>query len=302
MQLMNSAGPHTSATITQRTAIVTDSVAQVPPDVLRQLQIAVVPLTIQIDGETYLDGIDMSPSELYRRMRHEGARPTTTAPSLGLFQESFRNCLDQGAEAVLCITISSQLSSTYSAACLAAAQVQAECPDRVIEVLDSREVAIVEGFVVMAAARAAAEGKTLAEVLETAREAGRRSGLVATVETLDYLARNGRIGKASYLLGSMINIKPLLTINDDGFVAPVGKVRGENRAMEAMVDHLVEQVQGYQKLKVAVIGADAQERAARLEGLLKAKLEPDEILHSEFTPVLGVHTGPGMVGLAYHYE
>jgi DegV family protein with EDD domain len=185
---------------------------------------------------------------------------------------------------------------------MAAEQVRGEFPGRKIEVLDSCEVGITEGFVVMAAARAAQAGKDLAQVMDAAREAGMRSSLVATVETLEYLRRNGRIGKASYLLGTMINIKPLLTINDEGFVAPVGKVRGENHALQAMVDHVAEQVHGYKKLKVAVIEADAQERAGRLEELLKQKLTPDEMLHSEFTPVLGVHTGPGMVGLAYSYE
>jgi DegV family protein with EDD domain len=286
----------------QRVAIVTDSVAQVPPETLSELNISVVPLTIQIGGQIYLDGIDISPTELYRRMRHEGARPTTTAPSLGDFQAVFRKRFRQGAQAVLCITISGQLSSTYSAACLAAEQVKAEFPGPAIEVLDSREVAIVEGFVVMAAARAAAAGKTLAEVLQAAKDAGKRASLVATVETLEYLARNGRIGKAAYLLGSMINIKPMLTINAQALVEPVSKVRGENQAMRAMVDHVVEQTAGRAQLRVAVLEADAAERAARLQGMLLEKLQPVELFNSEFTPVLGVHTGPGMVGLAYYYE
>jgi DegV family protein with EDD domain len=282
-------------------AIVTDSVAQVPAEIARQLAITAVPLTVQIDGQPYLDGVDLKPAELYRRMRLEKVMPTTTAPSLGQYQQAFEACLRAGVQAVLCVALSSKLSMGYSTACQAADMVRAEFPDRLIEVLDSRQATISQGFVAIAAARAAAEGKPLSEVMQVAREARQRAGFAATLETLEYLARGGRIGKAAYMLGSLIQIKPILTI-EDGVVAPLGRVRGENHALQAILDHVARQVEGHRLLHLAVMEADAPEHAARLRELALMKFQPVELLHSEFTPVMGVHTGPGLVGLGYYYE
>jgi DegV family protein with EDD domain len=153
----------------------------------------------------------------------------------------------------------------------------------------------------MAAARAAAQGKPLAEVRRAAEEAKRRSGFAATLETLEYLARGGRIGKAAYMLGSLIKINPILSIKD-GEVTPVSQVRGENHALQAIVDHVARQVEGHRELHLAIMEADALEQAARLQELALQQLQPTEFFHTEFTPVMGVHTGPGLIGLGYYYE
>ena len=177
---------HTQKAITdseRNVAIVTDSVAQVPAEVARQLDITVIPFTVSIDGQPYLDGIDLAPKELYRRMRLENIMPTTTAPSLGQYQQAFEACLHAGAQAVLYVALSSKLSGGYSTACQAANIVKEEFPDRIIEVLDSQLATISQGFVAMAAARAAAQGKPLAEVRRAAEEANRRTGFAATLET-----------------------------------------------------------------------------------------------------------------------
>ena len=282
-------------------AIVTDSVAQVPAEIARQLDITVIPFTVSIDGQLYLDGIDLAPQDLYHRMRLENVMPTTTAASLGQYQQAFEACLHAGAQAVLYVALSSKLSSGYSTACHAAKMVQEEFPDRIVEVLDSQFATMSQGFMVMAAARAAKQGKPLAEVRRAGEEAKRRVGLAATLETLEYLARGGRIGKAAFMLGNLIKIKPILSIKD-GEVTPVSRVRGENHALQAIVDYVARQAERHRKLHLAIMEADAPEPAARLQELALQQLRPAEIFHSEFTPVMGVHTGPGLVGLGYYYE
>ena len=295
---------HTQKKITdseRNVAIVTDSVAQVPAEMARQLDITVIPFTVSIDGQPYLDGIDLAPKELYRRMRLESVMPTTTASSLGQYLQAFEACLHAGAQAVLYVALSSKLSGGYSTACQAANIIKEEFPDRIVEVLDSQLATISQGFVAMAAARAAAQGKPLAEVRRAAEEANRRTGFAATLETLEYLARGGRIGKAAFMLGNMIKIKPILTL-EDGLVLPLSRVRGEDHALQAIVDYVAQQVEDHRVLHLAIMEADAPEQAARLQELALQQLRPAEIFHSEFTPVMGVHTGPGLFGLGYYYE
>ena len=282
-------------------AVVTDSVAQVPAEIAQQLTISVIPFTVNINDQPYLDGIDLKPTELYRRMRHEKILPTTTAASLGQYQQAFEDCLNAGAQAVLCVVLSSRLSSGYSTASQAADLVRYEFPEHQVVVLDSLQATISQGFVAIAAARAAASGKTLPEVVRAAEEAKRHVGFAATLETLEYLARGGRIGKAAFMLGSLINIKPILTI-EDGEVTPVARVRGDNHALQSIVDHVAEKAGKNRSLHLAIMEADASEQGEHLQELALRQLQPIEILHTEFTPVMGVHTGPGLVGLGYYYE
>jgi DegV family protein with EDD domain len=288
--------------IKQTVSVMTDSVAQVPPEIAKQLDISVIPFIVNIEGQQYIDGIDLVPSVLYRRMRNEKIMPTTSAPSLGKYQEMFHDRVCAGAQAVLCITLSSKLSSAYDTACLAAEQVRADYPDRMVEVLDSKSAAMSEGFIAIAAARAAADGKPLPEVLQVAREAGRRAGLVAALDTLEYLARGGRIGKLTFMAGSLIKIKPVLEIDDEGALTPINKVRSDDQALQTIVDHVAKQIGGDQRISLAILEADAPLQAARLEELAQQQLQPVKIFHSELTPVMGVHAGPGLVGLAYYYE
>ena len=281
--------------------IVTDSVAQVPEEIARQLGITVIPFTININGQSFLDGVDLKPSDLYRRMRLEKITPTTAAASIGQYQRAYENCLQAGAQAVLCVVLSNKLSSGYSVANLAAEKVRDEFPDRQIVVLDSQQATIAQGFVAIAAAQAAAEGKTLPEVRRTAEEAMRRVGFAATLETLEYLARGGRIGKAAFMLGSLIKIKPILTIVN-GEVTPMGRVRDENHALQAILDIVARGVEGGHNLHLAIMQADAPEEAKRLQEAALKRFQPTELFHTEFTPVMGVHTGPGLIGLGYYYE
>ncbi len=283
-------------------AVVTDSVAQVPPERAQQLGISVVPLAVIIGTERYLDGVDLTPTELYQRMRTEKIVPTTSAPSIGQYLETFRACFCAGAQAVLYVAISSRLSTTGNVAMQAAELVLEEFPGRTIEVLDSRQGAISQGFIAMAAARVAAENQPLGAVAEAARAAMPRTAVAVSLATLEYLARGGRIGKAAYLVGSLINIRPILTVDPDGLAAPVARVRGEDHAMEAIVEWVAERVSGRQGISLAVMEADAPEEAARLREMALKVIQPAEVFTTDFTPVMGVHTGPGLVGLGYYYE
>ena len=281
--------------------IMTDSVAQVPVEIAQQLAISIIPFTVNVNGQPYQDGIDLKPTELYRRMRHENFLPTTTAPSLGQYQQAYESCLHAGAQSVLYVSLSGKLSSGYSTANQAAEMTRGEFPDHQIIVLDSLQATISQGFVAIAAARAAAEGKPLPEVRRAAEEAMQRVGFAASLETLEYLARGGRIGKAAFMLGSLIKIKPILTITD-GEVSPVGRVRDENHALRAIVDNVAQNVERGRNLHLAVMEADAPEQAERLKEIAMQRLQPAEIFNTEFTPVMGVHTGPGLIGLAYYYD
>ena len=284
-----------------KVTVVCESVAMIPDQVAKQLGIPIVPFTVNVNGKSYLDGINLQPAELYRRMRVEDILPTTTAASLGSYRDTFRASIQAGASSILCVALSSRLSAGYSTACEAAKLVQAEFPDCTIAVMDTLHVTSSQGFVAIAAAKAAAEGKSLAEVRQVAEEACTHVGFFITLETLDYLARGGRIGKASYMLGSLIKIKPILTL-EKGEIAPVDRVRGDNHALNMIVDHVARKADGRSALHIAVMDADAPEQAMLLKELVQEKLQPVEILTRDFTPVLGVHVGPGMVGLAYYYE
>jgi DegV family protein with EDD domain len=180
--------------------------------------------------------------------------------------------------------------------------VRADHPDRSIEVLDSKSATMAEGFIAIAAARAAADGKSLPEVLQVAREAGQRVGMVAALDTLEYLRRGGRIGKLAYMAGSLIKIKPVLEIDGEGSLVPISKVRSDEQALQTMVEHVAKQIGGKRRISLAVLQADAPLQAAKLEEFARQKLQPVQIIHSELTPVMGVHAGPGIVGLAYTYD
>jgi fatty acid kinase fatty acid binding subunit len=282
-------------------AVITDSVAQVPPQTADRWGITVVPLVVTIGVEKFLDGVDLAPAELYRRMRIQKVLPKTSSPSVGQYLECFRACLRAGAEAVLHISLSSKLSTSYDVSLQAAQIAREEHSGRAIEVLDSFQGAISEGFITIEAARAAAEGLPLEEVMRRARAAMSRSGLIVSLATLEYLARGGRIGKAAYWAGSLIKVRPLITLAD-GVATPVSRARGEAHALQLMVDWVASNTAGRRGLTLAVMEADAPEAAARLSELAVQQLHPAEIFHSDFTPVMGVHTGPDLVGLGYYHD
>jgi DegV family protein with EDD domain len=217
-------------------------------------------------------------------------------------EENFRELLNAGAESILFISLSGKLSSSYNMAVLAAKSVQNEFPDREIVVLDSRRVSFAEGSVVLAAASAGAEGKSMPEVIETAQNAIPRCGLVGALSTLEYVIRGGRLSEFSYLLNSIINVIPVVAVNGKGNVSPISITRSEKQAMKAMINYVAKKVNGEDDLHLAVLHAAAKGVAARFREMVQKELNPLDVTQIEFTPVMGAHAGPGFFGLSYYYE
>lgn len=270
--------------------IVTDSVADLPPDLVRELGITVVPLVLRFGEAVYRDGVDMSVDEFYERLRVSGDLPATSAPSPAVFAQAYDAATAAGDD-VLAIILSAKLSGTYNAA-LQGRSLAAEAAR--VEVMDSGWAAIAQGFVVMAAARAAKAGAAPAEARDAARAAGARVRLLAVFDTLEYLRRGGRIGAAMSLIGSVLHINPIIELKG-GMVQPAGRTRSRAKA----IDELVAVARDYAKIdELAVSHAACPADAATLVQRLAAFHPRESILQTRMTPAIGCHTGPGLLVVA----
>ncbi|MEN6528337.1 MAG: DegV family protein [Anaerolineaceae bacterium] len=282
--------------------VVTDSASQlVQADVL-PFGIEVVPLEIYINGKEYLDGLEITPGELYKKMRTENPEVKTSAPGVGRFYSVFKKMIDQGRNEILCITISNKLSATYNAAVDAANMIQAEYSEKKVIVFDSLTAAVAQGFLALEAAKRLSTGESMEKVIRFLTLARERTGLIAAVETLKYLAQGGRIGKASYLVGNALRIVPVLTVNREGVVAPVAKVRRKDNLLPNMLSILNQHIKGWKKIHLSVMHADAMEQAKGLQKALFDLYPSLEVPIEPFTPVMGAHTGPGLFGMGYYFE
>jgi len=282
--------------------VVTGSAAQVPPEIARQLGIVNLPLGIYVNGKAYRDGVDLVPGELYHKMRNEKLDVKTAAPSVGEYYQCFKGIIHRGGQEILCLTISGRLSSDYSSANDAAQMIRAEFPDARVVVFDSLRAAVPQGLLAIESAKKLNEGESLDKVVEFLTPARQRTTLIAALDTLKYLAQGGRIGKAAYLVGSSLQIVPILMINNEGIVAPATIVRKKERTIPTIISLLNKHTQGFKKISIAVMHADALEQATLLQQSLQSLFPQLEIPIDEFTPVMGAHAGPGLVGLGYYYE
>jgi DegV family protein with EDD domain len=279
--------------------VITDSASQLLPEEASKLGIEVVPLAIYVNGKEYLDGIDITPSDLYQKMRTEQLEVNTAAPGVGQFYERFKKIFEQGGRAILCVMLSSQLSSAYNSAVDAANMIRAEYPAQKVLVFDSLTAAVAQGFLAIEAAKRLREGEDLESVFNFLNSARQKAGLIAVVETLKYLAQGGRIGKAAYLFGSALQIVPILTVNDEGVVAPASIIRKKGNIIPTMLSILKKQTGENSKIRISVMHADALEQAKILKQSLLGLYPGSSIAIEEFTPVMGAHTGPGLFGLGY---
>jgi len=282
--------------------VVTGSAAQVPSDIAEQLGIEILPLKIYVNGKEYLDGIDLSPSDLYQKMRSDKIDVKTAAPSVGQYYECFKNILEQGERDILCITLSSKLSSDYLSAVNAANMTQEEFQTAKVIVFDSFAAAVPQGFLAIEAADRLHRGESMESVVSYLSAARQRTGFLAALDTLSYLSQGGRIGRAAFLVGDVFQLKPILTLKEDGIVAPETVVRTEDKIISRMTSLVDQKTKGYQKLNLSVMHADALKRAKRLQEMLLELYPSIEIPILEFTPVMGAHAGPGLVGVGYYYE
>jgi DegV family protein with EDD domain len=273
-------------------AVITDSTAYLPDELVEGYGIHVVPLYVVLAGHSGREGRDIAPDDVARAMGARGQSVSTSRPTPGDFLAAYRKALDEGAERLVSIHLSSELSGTVDAARLAASQVG----EHIITVVDTRSAAMGAGFAVLAAARSAAAGAGAAAVARTARETADATRTFFVVDTLEHLRRGGRIGSAAAVLGSALAVKPVLHVQD-GRVVPLEKVRTSARAMNRLVQRAVEAA-GEGPVSVAVHHLAAADRADRLAGELRDRLPQLRELHvSELGPAIGAHVGPGAVGI-----
>jgi DegV family protein with EDD domain len=274
--------------------IVTDSIADLPPQCARDLDISVVPLNVTFGSEVYRDGVDLSADQFYRKLKNSPVFPTTSTVSPSIFAEVYDKLAGEAGittEAIVAITISARLSGTYEAALQGRTLMNAHCP---VEVLDSQLATMAQGFVVMKAAAAARSGASLKEIVQIVRKNIPRAEILAAFDILEYLRRGGRIGAAKAYLGAMLHVNPLVALKD-GVVKPAGRTRSRSKA----IDSLCAFAGSYSYIEeLAVEYTACPEDAESLIERLDAVFPKERIFRSTMTPVIGAHTGPGLLMVA----
>lgn len=273
--------------------IITDSSAYLPQAYVDQYNIHVLPLTLHFEGKDYRDGVDISAKEFYTLMRDTGKLATTSQVTEYAFEQAFKQFLDEGND-LLVLTISQGISSTMQSALSA----QTVFPGAPIEIVDTQLVSMALSFQVLAAARAAAAGASLAECKAVAEDAYHKIGVYFTVDTLKYLAAGGRINSAKRFMGTMLNIKPLMEIRE-GKIEALESVISTRKAIQRMVQLVIRDVNGRTPVRVSVFHALMEDTALELLEQLKMQFNPEEAILSEVSPVVGAHTGPGTISIAY---
>jgi len=267
--------------------VVTDSVANLPADVTEKYGIPIVPLRIVWDGEVFRDGVDITPQEFYVRLQEDKRMPTTSTIAPEELLQVLRPPAEEG-KSIVAIFLAHELSATVDVA----QKVQLLAPTLPLHVVDSRTAAMAEGFVVLEAARAAADGATVEQVVARAQEMIPRVHILGVVETLEYLRRGGRIGAAAAFLGSMLQMKPIVGIPPGhGSVIGVARPRTWKNAIEQMLELMGEEV-GERPVHAAIGHGAREEEAHALAEALRQRFDVQELYITYFTPVMGVHTGP----------
>jgi DegV family protein with EDD domain len=282
-----------------RVGIVTDSTACIPPTLAAELGIQVLPLYLAFGDATYEDGLSEQAAEFYQRLRSAPRPPSTSAPSPGAYAEAILRA-GRDAEAVLCVTVAGQFSHMYDAATQGAALAREQAPNLDIRVLDSTAAAMAQGFVTLEAARAAKEGESIDETIARGEALMPRVQLVVVLDTLVYLARSGRVPRLIVWASSPLQLKPIVSFQQ-GVYRPITFVRTMRRAVDRLVQELERRTRG-QQLHVCVHHTNVPREAEELAQRVRASLQPKELLVREFTQVMGVHTGPGLLGFAFYTE
>ena len=280
--------------MTDKILVVTDSSAVIPEDALGGLSVPVIPLWVNWGDDRLRDGVDIDPPTFYRRLQESEDLPTTSQPSAGEFANFFRQA-GEGFDAVVGVLVTSKLSGTVASALLAQEQLQ----DLEVRVGDSLATSLGMGLIVLAAARAAAAGKSVDEVLAAAEDMRGRVHLLFAVDTLEYLHRGGRIGSAKWLMGSVLNIKPLLHL-DEGTVKPLVQVRTKRRALARMLEVAEERLEGREMAEASVIDANSPEEGDSVAEQVRERFGITTVYRTTLSPAIGIHAGPGTVGLAFY--
>ncbi len=278
--------------------IVADSSVCLPKDLIEKYRIELVPETIIFGSRVYRDGVDLVPRDFYVLLGQAKDLPTTSAPSPQDFIDVYQRAA-RDASAIACILVTSGFSQMGLEAALAARKSISQAP--LIEIMDSRTAVGAYGFVVLAAARAAAEGKSLPEVIKAAEDVQRRVNLVLTLDTLKYLAKGGRIGKAARWAGTMLSIKPILEVPvSTGVIEPLERIRSRQKALKRLLGIMQERVSEGQRVHVSIDHANVPDEASWLKSQISSLFDCAEVYINDWPPVVGVHCGPGVVGLSFY--
>jgi len=280
-------------------AVVVDSISCLTREQVEQYGITIAPIPLSFQGKVYRDWVDITPSQSYELFLKDPDSFKTAGASPGVFFEAYREA-SKRARDILCLTLSSKLSGACEAARQAMAEIKKEMPELSVEVMDSGTVTAAEGFIALAAARAAEAGKSLAEVIKVAEEVRERVAFVILLDTIRHIYRTGRIPKIAAVAGSMLNIKPLLT-SSGGLIRFVGAVRSRASGVDKMLKMMRDRV-GQDPVHAAVMHAYAPEDAEELRERVAAEFNCAELWVTELSPVMGYATGTGSLGLAFYAE
>ena len=276
-------------------AIVTDSTSYIPGDLVTKHNITVAPQVLIWDDKTYRDGVDIQSADFFARLKTSKTMATTSQVSVADVQSIFQGLVEKDYE-VLGIFISSKLSGTIQSATQAKALMES-AGDKVT-VIDSNSTAMAMGFQALSAARAAQDGANLQDCVALAEKARQNTGLFFAVDTLEFLHRGGRIGGAQRFLGTLLNMKPILAL-DDGKVEGIERIRTKSKALDRVLELIMENTKGKSPVRIATLHANAPDEAKSLLAKAEKELNPVESIFSEVSPVIANHAGPGTVGLAY---
>ncbi|MCH8109089.1 MAG: DegV family protein [Chloroflexi bacterium] len=277
-------------------AIVVDSATSLPAEIDYDGQLQVVPMTLTLDGKTYLDGQDVTPTSFYRMLKESSVPPTTSAPSPASYLESFKQAAEK-AQSILCLTVGSGFSASFDSANTAAHEALEALPGIEISVLDSESAAGGEGLIALQALRAARNGDGLDDVKAAAMDVIPRIRLLAFLDTLYYLWKGGRVPRIAHTGTSWFRIKPLFELKH-GEVSTIARPRTHKRAVKRLLELMRERAQSG-PIHATVMHADALEAAEELKNKVEAEFQCEDLFVSEFTPVMGAHIGPGLLGIAF---
>jgi len=282
----------------QQVAVVTDSISCLTKELVEQYDIKIIPLNFYAEGKLYKDWVDITPSKAYELFLKDPESFKTSAASPEDCLEAYRKASQQ-AKSIVCITVSTKLSTVYNVAQIAKEQIKAELPQTSVEVLDSQTATAAQGFVALAAARAAAAGKGLAEAVEAAEEMKKKVSTVILLDTMRHVYRSGRIPKVAARAASMLNIRPILTVS--GTVHFVGAVRNKEHGISRILEMMRNKV-GQSAVHVAVMHAYALDRAEKLKEQVASEFNCAELWLTEFSPLMGYATGTGTLGFAFYSD
>jgi DegV family protein with EDD domain len=277
-----------------KVALVTDSTTYLPKELSEGLNIHIVPSVVIWGSEELRDGVDVQPAEFYKRLASADSMPSTSQPSPAAFKDKYEELIKAGHTDILGLFVSAKLSGTIASA----KQAKDLVSGANIEVMDGHSASMGTGWALLEAAKAAKAGKSLQECAEIAKKAGEHTGLLLLVDTLEFLHRGGRIGGGARFLGTALNLKPILEVQE-GALEARERVRTKSKAMERMVELAEERIGGRTPLKLAVVHANAETEAKALLDAASKRLKPEQTALTAVSPAVGTHTGPGTLGIAF---